>query len=406
MLATPVYDSPSAGYTFAIHNSRQALADAGIQSAYLLLSGNCHVDDARNAIVRHFLASDCTDLVFLDADVFCQPRDLVRLCGYSRAIVGAVYPYRRFDVRQQDRGMPVRLERGAVPDDDGLLAAEGLPTRFMKIRRRVLDELAALAPTYRPKDEDGAIPLIFERAMVNGQRYGGDINFCRKWRELGGSVFADPEIRLGHVVTQVMHGSLGAMMRRRDGTTLRHVCDRIRHGEETVSDLIEAYEAVANPWGAEEDILAFATRLARQADGPIIEAGSGLTTVLMAAASRHPVYAIEHSPEWALRLEAMARAAGVASNIFLVEAPIKDGWYDPDEMDDMPERFALGVVDGPPRAGGDRMRFFDLMAPDCGAILADDADDALYADRLRAWAGVEGWRCDFPYGRVALLTRG
>jgi acetone carboxylase gamma subunit len=42
-----------------------------------LLSGNCHVDDARNSVVREFLASDCTELVFIDADVSWEPETLV-----------------------------------------------------------------------------------------------------------------------------------------------------------------------------------------------------------------------------------------------------------------------------------------------------------------------------------------
>jgi len=31
--------------------------------------GDPHVDDNRNAIVREFLAGDCTDLLFIDSDV-------------------------------------------------------------------------------------------------------------------------------------------------------------------------------------------------------------------------------------------------------------------------------------------------------------------------------------------------
>ena len=70
LLATTVYESPSAGYVFSIQKTRMALEAAGIQTAYLLLSGNCHVDDARNIVVQHFLLTDCTDLVFIDADVY------------------------------------------------------------------------------------------------------------------------------------------------------------------------------------------------------------------------------------------------------------------------------------------------------------------------------------------------
>jgi hypothetical protein len=80
LLATTCYDKTAASYTFSIARSREALHKEGIQTAYLLLQGNCHVDDARNSVVRDFLESDCTDLVFLDADVDWEPADLLQLC--------------------------------------------------------------------------------------------------------------------------------------------------------------------------------------------------------------------------------------------------------------------------------------------------------------------------------------
>ena len=55
MLATTAYDTTAPGYVFSIQRSRAALDKANIQSAYLLLSGNCHVDDARNIVVQNFL---------------------------------------------------------------------------------------------------------------------------------------------------------------------------------------------------------------------------------------------------------------------------------------------------------------------------------------------------------------
>ena len=157
MLATTSYDSPDAAYTFSMHRSRQALAEADINSAYSLLVGNCHVDDARNQMVQEFLLTDCTDLVFLDADVSWQPEDLVRLCRHDCDIVGGVYPYRREDKPDQ---IPARLKAEAEICD-GLLEVEGLPTGFMRIRRTVLEQMAAQASSYETHDGRGRAPLLF-----------------------------------------------------------------------------------------------------------------------------------------------------------------------------------------------------------------------------------------------------
>jgi hypothetical protein len=133
-----------------------------------------------------------------------------------------------------------------------------------------------------------------------------------------------------------------------------------------------------------------AVGLARTANKPILEIGSGLSTILMAAATDQKVWAIEHDPVHAHQLEVMAAQARL-SNIMLVTAPLKDGWYDLSaDMADMPDSFALALVDGPPRVAGDRMRFFDVFGERVQTILVDDADDKGYADKLRAWAQKQG----------------
>ena len=210
MLATPVYDSPDSSYVFAISKSREALSRAGILSSYLLLSGGVHVDDNRNTITKDFLESDCTDLVFLDADVSWQSQDLVKLCQYDLDVVGGVYPYRRKDPRNTSNKMPVRMKPGAEIVD-GLLEVDGLPTGFLRIRRHVLETLAEDAGKFEKNGE--YYPLIFERTVYDGQRMGGDINFCRKWQEEGGKLYASTEMRLGHIAKQVITDSLGASMR-------------------------------------------------------------------------------------------------------------------------------------------------------------------------------------------------
>lgn len=382
MLATTAYDSPDASYTFSIQRSREALHAAGIPTAYLLLSGNCHVDDARNSVVRDFLNSDCSELVFIDADVSWRPDGLIRLCSHDLDVVGGVYPYRRVG----QGGMPVRALAGRLtPGADGLLEVEGLPTGFLRIRRAVIERLAQSAETFRSKDENGPVPLIFERTMHMGQRWGGDLTFARKWRDMGGQVWADCDIKLGHMAKQVLWGSLGAALRQQNGTTLRHVADRVRDGVSTPDDYDEAWHYIGNAWAAQADVLAFAVAMARKATLPIVETGSGLTTVLMAAATDQTVFAIEHEPYWANRLKDMAAEAGV-ENIAICHAPLVDGWYDARELSALPARFSFGLVDGPPRVAGDRMKFFAHLGARCSAVLCDDADDPAFASRVEAWA--------------------
>ena len=401
MLATPVYDTPEPNYVYAIQSSREALHKIGIQTAYVLLSGNAHVDDARNTIVHEFLLSDCTDLVFLDADVSWWPEHLVDLCQFDCDVIGGVYPFRREDMRDTGR-MPVKLAPN-VELKDGLIEVEGLPTGFLRIRRHVLERLASTsAKFWNRQDRRQQVPVIFEREMHNGQRWGGDVNFCRKWRELGGKVYAAAEIPLGHTAKVKIVDSLAASLRRVSGSSLRHCADRIRTGKEIPDTYREAQMAVDNRWGASAEVLAACVILARKANGPILEMGSGLSTILMAAATTQTVWCVEHNRQFAEHLEEMADAAGTP-NIAIVTCDIADNWYDlADDLADMPGRYAVALVDGPPRQY-DRMRFFDVFGDHVNAIVCDDADDPELAEQIRLWAADHGRELKMEGGRLALI---
>lgn len=404
MLATIAYDSPNAAYTFSIQRSRQALSQAGIQSAYLLLSGNCHVDDARNVVCQEFLLSDCTELIFLDADVSWESECLVELCGYNCDIVGGVYPYRR----EEKKNMPLRMIEGVwEPDENGLLQVEGLPAGFMRIKRHVIERLEKDADKFwNNPDKRSKVAILFERHYHEGTRWGGDLHFCNKWRATGGKVFAVYEMCLGHTAKSIIKDSLGAAIRRQRGHTLRHVADKVREGSNDIELLSEALRHVGNPYGAIEDVLILAVLTARKADGPILEIGSGLTTILMAAAAPdQTVYCIEHDEGWAAQLETMAFAAGV-SNIALCKQPIRNGWYDLSDIEaELPEQFALALVDGPPRYLASRMPFYERFGQRCETIIADDTDDPGYVGAIREWAVKNGRRVDFVDERAALIRK-
>lgn len=399
MLATPSYASPCPAYVFAIARSREALSAAGIQSAYLMLQGHCHVDDSRNAIVRLFLESDCTDLVFLDADVDWEPADLVQLCRRDCDVVGGVYPYRR----EGSEEMPVRMiaQRDAV---DGLLEVEGLPTGFLKIKRHVLAAMAADAPKFYDKIYETA--LVFDRPTPGADktRWGGDVDFCNRWRARGGQIFADQEIRLGHTATIVVRDSLGSHVRRVTGATLKYVTERIRAGTENEGDYNEAFKYAGNPYAADPGILALVTGLARLSRGPIIETGSGLSSVLMgAAAPDQQIYSLEHLGHFAARTLAWCEEAGV-DNVGVCCAPLKEFWYDID-LFSLPNKFAVGFCDGPPRLYGTRRTFLEVIAPRCTVLLIDDVkSDANYLRDVSQWARAHDREFQL-LGRAALITK-
>lgn len=382
LIATPTYQSLSAGYVLALYNSQAALAAAGIESMLGIFSGNCHVDDSRNKLVAEFLATECTDLMFIDADVHWRAGDLVRLLQYDRGVVAGAYPF-----RETDEGYPVRWltapgER-MYTDADGLLEVAAVATGFLRIRREVLEQMAEHAPKFTDKGPlDGArtLPLIFERVIHNGERWGGDYNFCRKWRDLGGTIWLDPEMRFEHYGEHAYQGSVGSWQRRLDGRSMKYRLDEIRAGTESGETYLELHEAWGNNlWAAEGDLLTAAVLMARETEGPILECGSGLSTLVMAAAAGpgRMVYALENEWSWQIRLRQIANSVGL-KNIKIECNPLENyGDYDWYSVPDwLPEQFGMAFIDGPPQSTrGGREGFLHQMAdrlePGC-AVLMDD----------------------------------
>ena len=133
----------------------------------------------------------------------------------------------------------------------------------------------------------------------------------------------------------------------------------------------------------------------RETDGPILECGSGLSTVLLgvaAARTARRVYSLEHSPVWAERVRGVLRRYGIA-NVDILVSDLRGygqfSWYDP-PLGSLPGDFSLVVCDGPPgdTAGG-RYGLLPVMRSRLKAgciILLDDAHRPAEKEIAARWA--------------------
>jgi predicted O-methyltransferase YrrM len=374
-IAVPSYGEPNGITAFSLFVAHPELQKAGYDVEMCMLLGDCHVDDARNRLVDEFLKSECTDLVFIDADVGFQAKDLIRLLAYDRDVVGGTYP-KRGDIEEY----PIMYIPGEIwAESDGLIEVAGLPAGFLRIRRNALEALAKDAKEYFNKgDSIDPVKQIFERMIIDGARYSSDNAFCVKWREKGGKVYVDPDCYLEHRGHKIWSGTFGSYLRKINGLSLSGL-KKIRNGEETDDTYIELMHEWGNiPWAAQPDFVKCAVMLARQVNGPILEMGSGISTLAMASANPNvTIHALEHEASWASKIGMDIERLGI-KNIKVHFCPMKDypegRWYDPPEL---PWKdFQLVLCDGPPRAGNNRNELYNFMEQNAcypRAILVDDA---------------------------------
>jgi hypothetical protein len=374
-IAVPCYDGkPEPQANFSILNGMELLRKEGIAAGYFMEAGNCHVDDARNSLVRSFLMGDYTDLVFVDGDVGFPAENLLRLVRHKADVLAGVYPKKGDDSWPV---WPLPGERWLTPE--GLLAVEGAPTGFMLITRSALEKLVEAHKDRQffgqGQTEGTPYTILFERTYEDGHRWSGDYSFCRKWRKLGGKVFVDPEMDFCHVGTFEWSGRLGDHWRREAGeepVRFVHAMERLKAGDPKPEDFVTLHEAWGNEWAASPEFLIAAYSMAKKAKGPVLETGSGLSTLVMAAAGAK-VTAVEHDLGWHQRVTSALERFGLTADVEY--SPLQaSGWYE--FVPTLDEPYALLVCDGPPRQFGDRMVVLKYLPIHTADWLIDDATEA------------------------------
>lgn len=153
---------------------------------------------ARSVICRDFLRSSATDLFFIDADISCDPGYMSKMVQHPVDIVLGVYPERHLNGLYTVLG----LHDGSFKRDPetGLVEIQGGPAGFMRIRRHVIEMMTAMRDETKDYlgNDKSIIPMIFETIIGSKLSCSEDINFCRRWRELGGTVWCDPDIDIHH----------------------------------------------------------------------------------------------------------------------------------------------------------------------------------------------------------------
>lgn len=178
----------------------------GITVSLKILEGNCYVDLARCELVADFLASDATDLLFLDSDVGADYETLLKICRSTRPLVGAAYPKKTDDIE-----FPVDFLPGAHPlETDGTIEVSMFPTGMMRINRSVFDVLKPKVKQFRSR---GKVMHAYFECAIRESYFGEDIEFCRLWREAGGKLYVFPNETLSHTGPHAWIGNLQTAIR-------------------------------------------------------------------------------------------------------------------------------------------------------------------------------------------------
>ena len=240
--------------------------------------GDSLVTRARNLLTNEFLRSDCTHLLWIDADIGWEPDAIWRMMDSGKDIIAGVYPKKclpiawpmNFMTQGQNEPLPTCPETSFIRVKDA-------PTGFMMIRRNVIEALLARHPEWACKFSGGDSPVhgfaLWEAFIdSDGMYLSEDFGFCRRAQAAGFEVWVDPAIRLSHT---------GAAT----------------YGPARMSDamqLVDVEDSAIEGWCSPVELGWLKATAAAMNSVVEIGAWKGRSTIALASGCRGEVFAVDH----------------------------------------------------------------------------------------------------------------
>jgi hypothetical protein len=179
----------------------------------------------RNQLVAEFMASDCSHLMFIDADIEFNPDDVLKLISHDKPIVVGAYP-----LKQEPISYVINTVSGEPEKNKNLIEVKDAGTGFMMIRKDAIEAMQQAYPelhytgdlagnSYRQdligKDEHkeklkGNLYSLFDTSHdedANNAYLSEDYTFCRRWQKIGGKIWLDSTISLNHIGRKIYKGN-------------------------------------------------------------------------------------------------------------------------------------------------------------------------------------------------------
>lgn len=212
MIATPAYSGKlDIPYAVSLAETVCILRSRGIVVETLIVPSGSLLVAERNRIVEQFWASECTHLLCVDGDLGWPAEAVTAMLQADKEFICGIYPARGGNGAFMFRPMYREDDPNAIVTDGRLLGMQYVPAGFMLLSRPAIEKMREKHPDlyYEPKDPRNVSDkgyCFFNTEVWNGEFWGEDFVFCRKAREAGVEIWADPLIQFNHA------GTIGALI--------------------------------------------------------------------------------------------------------------------------------------------------------------------------------------------------
>jgi hypothetical protein len=192
MIATPSYDGKIDSRYVASLVSTLRSVPYHWQIEPRFLNGDCYIGRARDTLLQMAIEADADALVWIDADTYWKPADFVRIAGSPEDYIGGMQRLKTFKPE-----VPIIRLNDATPNEDGLLEVAGIGFTMLKMSRYCIETLHKYGTPYETQGR--TLRQVFESGVIDNGFVGEDFNICNEWRDMGGHIYVDTKVKLGHV---------------------------------------------------------------------------------------------------------------------------------------------------------------------------------------------------------------
>ncbi len=240
--ATPCYGGlVTDQYFLSMFRLSQVLMQYGIKFRITTLRNESLVPRARNILTAMFLEDEAsTHLMFIDADIEFDPDSVIRMLAMDKDVIAAAYPKKTINwdsVRAAakrdeadiatfgaDYAINLKVEPGTnkVRSHMGAVEVLDASTGFFLVKKEVVQKMTDKHPELHYRNDSSIDPKFnpycyaLWDTMIDprDRRYlSEDYTFCRRWQDMGGEIWVDPNTKLSHVGSYTFEGNLNNLLR-------------------------------------------------------------------------------------------------------------------------------------------------------------------------------------------------
>lgn len=236
------------GFVMSLLRLQTECLRRGIQVMFQALGNESLIPRARNILTEQFIRSECTHLLFLDADISFSPESIIKMLAADKDVVACLYPkkyinYERLKdylanpteepVNQVGLDFNINLFQQQHKSGDETVSShvqEGTLVRVLDaatgcllIKHQVIQRMKeAYKDTLYVKNDilgsniESYIALFDCRIDDTTKRYESeDYAFCRRLQAIGGEVWADISQPLVHSGFLIQDGDIKQRLQKR-----------------------------------------------------------------------------------------------------------------------------------------------------------------------------------------------